>query len=350
MKTHSLFYKIYFSAVALFAVGLTVFLFVFGGWLKAYEAAQPEQIMSAFMNNDVKGGKISAVKDKYHISVSKYETNDSIDKAFAAATTDKELTFATSAIKPEGCDLAYSVKSGDSKLMSVYLKRDSKKRYSISGIDFDKKLYKFYKISATSDAEISVNGVIVKDGDRKNEELPDIDSALTKSGSIINKQIISLDNMLNDEPQITAKSGSKALPVEKNGTVYNVVQEFAEKEAVGKLAGKAASVYAEYMQNDSSMGQIRKYMDTDTKFYKNLRTSLVIFALDHEKHVIKDLKTTDFHKYSDNLFSCRVTLINELTRRGEKYQDKFDKYVYLRRDGDTYKVLDMQNTGDKKDE
>ena len=149
---------------------------------------------------------------------------------------------------------------------------------------------------------------------------------------------------------IAAKSGSTALPVEKNGTVYNVVQEFAEKEAVGKLAGKAASVYAEYMQNDSSMGQIRKYMDTDTKFYKNLRTSLVIFALDHEKHVIKDLKTTDFHKYSDNLFSCRVTLINELTRRGEKYQDKFDKYVYLRRDGDTYKVLDMQNTGDKKDE
>ncbi len=350
MKTHSLFYKIYFSAVALFAVGLTVFLFAFGGWLKAYEAAQPEQIMSAFMNNDVKGGKISAVKDKYHISVSKYETNDSIDKAFTAATKGKELTFATSAIKPEGCDLAYSVKSGDSKLMSVYLKRDSKKRYSISGIDFDKKLYKSYKISATSDAEISVNGVIVEDGDRKNEELPDIDSALTKSGSIINKQIISLDNMLNDEPQITAKSGSTALPVEKNGTVYNVVQEFAEKEAVGKLAGKAASVYAEYMQNDSSMGQIRKYMDTDTKFYKNLRTSLVIFALDHEKHVIKDLKTTDFHKYSDNLFSCRVTLINELTRRGEKYQDKFDKYVYLRRDGDTYKVLDMQNTGDKKDE
>ena len=156
--------------------------------------------------------------------------------------------------------------------------------------------------------------------------------------------------MLNDEPQITAKSGSTALPVEKNGTVYNVVQEFAEKEAVGKLAGKAASVYAEYMQNDSSMTQIRKYMDTDTKFYKNLRTSLVIFALDHEKHEIKDLKTTDFHKYSDNLFSCRVTLINELTRKGEKYQDKFDKYVYLRRDGDTYKVLDMQNTGDKKDE
>lgn len=208
MKTHSLFYKIYFSAVALFAVGLTVFLFAFGGWLKAYEAAQPEQIMSAFMNNDVKGGKISAVKDKYHISVSKYETNDSIDKAFTAATKGKELTFATSAIKPEGCDLAYSVKSGDSKLMSVYLKRDSKKRYSISGIDFDKKLYKSYKISATSDAEISVNGIIVEDGDRKNEELPDIDSTLTKSGSIINKQIISLDNMLNDEPQITAKSGS----------------------------------------------------------------------------------------------------------------------------------------------
>lgn len=350
MKTCSLFYKIYFSAVALFVVGLTVFLFVFGGWLKKYEAAQPEQIMSAFMDSGVKNGKISAIKDKYHINVSKYETNESMDKAFSALIKDKELTFSTSAIKPEGCDLAYSVKSGDSKLMSVYLMRDDKKRYSVSGIDFDKKLYKTYKISATSDAEISVNGVTVSADDRKNEELPDIDTTLTKSENIINKQIITLDNMLNDEPQITAKSGNNALPVEKNGTVYNVVQEFSEKAAVGEIAGKAASVYAEYMQNDSSMTQIRKYMDANTKFYKNLRTSLVIFSLDHEKHVIKDVKTTDFHKYSDDLFSCRVTLVNELTRRGEKYQDYFDKYVYLRRDGNTYKVLDMQNTGDKKDE
>ena len=81
-----------------------------------------------------------------------------------------------------------------------------------------------------------------------------------------------------------------------------------------------------------------------------MRTSLVIFVLEHDKYEIKDLKTSDFHKYSNDLFSCRVTLINELTRKGEKYQDHFDKYVYLRRDGDTYKVLDMQNTGDKKDE
>ncbi len=350
MRTRSLFYKIYFSAIAIFVAALIVFLFVFGSWLKKYEAAQPEQIMSAFMNNDVKSGKLSAVKDKYHINVSKYETNESLDKALSTATKDKELTFATSSIKPEGCDLAYSVKSGDSKLMSVYLKRDDKKRYSISGIDFDKKLYKTYKISATSDAEISVNGVTVKNEDRKNEELPDIDNALTKGSNIINKQIITLDNMLSDEPQIKAKTGSTSLPVEKNGTVYNVVQEFAEKDAVGKIAGKAASVYAEYMQNDSSMTQIRKYMATDTKFYKNLRTSLVIFVLEHDKYEIKDLKTSDFHKYSNDLFSCRVTLINELTRKGEKYQDHFDKYVYLRRDGDTYKVLDMQNTGDKKDE
>ena len=238
MRTRSLFYKIYFSAIAIFVAALIVFLFVFGSWLKKYEAAQPEQIMSAFMNNDVKSGKLSAVKDKYHINVSKYETNESLDKALSTATKDKELTFATSSIKPEGCDLAYSVKSGDSKLMSVYLKRDDKKRYSISGIDFDKKLYKTYKISATSDAEISVNGVTVKNEDRKNEELPDIDNALTKGTNIINKQIIPLDNMLGDEPQITAKTGSTSLPVEKNGTVYNVVQEFAEKEAVGKIAGK----------------------------------------------------------------------------------------------------------------
>ena len=33
MKTHSLFYKIYFSAIAIFVAALIVFLFVFGSWL-----------------------------------------------------------------------------------------------------------------------------------------------------------------------------------------------------------------------------------------------------------------------------------------------------------------------------
>ena len=41
MRTRSLFYKIYFSAIVIFVAALIIFLFVFGSWLKKYEAAQP---------------------------------------------------------------------------------------------------------------------------------------------------------------------------------------------------------------------------------------------------------------------------------------------------------------------
>lgn len=350
MKTHSLFFKIYIAVLVIFALALSVFLIVFHSWLKSYEAGRPEQLMTAFVNDELKGGEIAAKREEYNISVSPYETDEAIKSTVSAMLTEGEPTFSTTASKPEDCELAYSVKCGDSKLMNVYFKRDEKKRYKISGIDFEKKLYKSFKISASSDVELSVNGVKVSDSDRKDELLPEIVSDFADGKTIIHKQTVKLENMLGDEPKITATSDGSELTVEKSESDYTAVQSFPERDGVADIAGKAASVYAEYMLNDSSIGQIRKYMDTDTDFYKNLRTSLVYFVIDHQKHEIKDLETFDFHKYSDELFSCRVTLVNELTRNGAKYRDKFDKYVYLRRDGNSYKVIDMQNTGDNENE
>lgn len=350
MKTRSLFFKVYIAVLVIFALALSAFLIVFHGWLKSYEAGRPEQLMTAFVNDGLKGGEIAARREEYNISVSPYETDEAIKSTVSEMLAEGEPTFSTTASKPEDCKLAYSVKCGDSKLMSVYFKRDDKKRYKIAGIAFEKKLYKSFKISVPSNAELSVNGVRVDDSDRKNEDLPEIVSDFADGSDIIYKQSVTLENMLGSEPKITAVSGGTELSVEKSETDYTAVQSFPEREGVSDIAGKAASIYADYMQNDSSIGQIRKYMDTETDFYKNLRTSLVYFVLDHQKHEIKDLKTADFHKYSDELFSCRVTLANELTRNGVKYRDMFDKYVYLRRDGNSYKVLDMQNTGGSENE
>ena len=340
----SYFYRIYFCVVAAFVVGLAVFLAVFANWLRDYEAAQPEQIMTAFLSDDLEKGRLSAVRKKYGEFISKYESDDSLDKAFSALIKGKKLTFTTSSSRPEGCDIAYTVKADDERLMSVYLKR-ADKRYSISGVSFDKKRCRTYEITATSDASIFVNGVEVEAADRKDEALPDVGGAFAASG-LICRQTVTLENMLGDEPVVTAKSGGAALEVEKNDDAYNVVQDFSEKDAVGAFAVKAAGVYAEYMQNDSSREQIGKFVDSGTTFYKHLMGSPVKYVIPHDRYAIKETVTSDFRKYSDDLFSCRVTLVNELTRGGKKYRDHFDKYVYLRRDGKTYKVLDMQNAAD----
>lgn len=343
MKQKSLFYRIYFSVIAIFVLLLAVGIFVFRNWLAGYEAAQPEQIVNTVITEYLEKGDLYSVKDEYNLKLSRYETQKSFNSAIKELTDGKKFTSLSSALKPKDCDAAYVIKADDSDFLKIYLKKDGKtKKYSVSGMEFDKSLYQTFTVSATSDASVKINGVDVDAGDIADEELPNLKN-YTNNGKIIKKQIITADFLLNKPESVTATSGKKTLQVSESDNCYVVVQDFAEKDAVSDIAGKAASTYAAYMQNDSNLTNIKKYIDPNTEFYTNIRTSLVIFSLEHESYQIKNLSVTDLHKYSENLFSCRVRLTNVLTRKGNTYEDKFDKYVYLRRDGDTYKAIDMQN-------
>lgn len=344
MKQKSLFYKIYFSVIAVFLAVLIVGLLIFRNWLASYEAAQPEQIVDRFIETYVETGNLFSVRKDYNLKLSAYESEDGFKKAFKEVTKDKKLEVFTYSGSLGDNDRAYTLKADDKKIMNIFLKQDKEKGFNISSVELDKSLYKSVKITATSDADISVNGVKVKDSDRKNEELPDIKGDFFKGKNLVNKQIIKLDNLLSTPKEVTAKSGKKDLEVKNEDGEYTVIQEFDEKESLGKFAGDASKACAAYMQNDSSLYNVRKYVDTTTEFYTNIRTSLVIFVIDHNGYEIKDLNVTDYHKYSDGLYSCRVRLTNELKLGNQRYQDHFDKYVYLRSDGNSYKVLDMQNT------
>ena len=51
MRIKSLFYKIYFSVLAIATILLAVSLFALNGWLKNYENAQPETIVNNIIEN-----------------------------------------------------------------------------------------------------------------------------------------------------------------------------------------------------------------------------------------------------------------------------------------------------------
>lgn len=342
----SLFYKIYFSVIAIFLILLAIGLFIFRGWLKSYESAQPENIVKTVVSEKLEKGNILSLRDSYNLKLSKYETPKSVNAFYEKTIKDKKLSYSTSALKPEGVDMAYTVTANGKKIINIFLKKDKDKRYTVSEMAFDSSVYKSCKISAAENVTIKINGIKVDKSDRKNDKLPNLKTGL--SGDIINKQIISLNDLLYT-PEIVAESGGKTTELKAVNGIYTAIQNFPEKSEVAKIAGKGASEYASYMFNDSSLSNVRNYVDTDTDFYENLRTSIVSFTLNHNGNSIEDLKTSDFHKYSNNLYSCRVTLTNVLKRGGERYKDYFDKYVYLKKSGDSYKIIDMQNTsGDAK--
>ncbi len=351
MTEKPLFYKIYFSVIGVFVVALAVLLFLLGGWLKGYEAGQPATIVNGIIENNLKKGDVYSLKESVGLSVSPYETEDALNTAIKARLDGKELTASSSAKRPAGCDMAYVIKSGDERIMQVYLRRIGKasaigtSKYEVMGCELDKSLYHTVNLSMPENADITVNGIPLAKEDRQNVKLSDSIKKELEGKTFASRQTAKLENLINADAIIAATQDGKELQVQKNGTDVSVLQYVPEDEtkAIIEFATNASKTYAAYMQEDSSLGKVAAFFDKKCEFYENIRTSLVIFALDHESYRFENVKSGDVYKYSDEVYCCRVEFTQVLVRRGKEYEDHFKKNIFLKKSGKSYLVFDMQS-------
>ncbi len=353
MKIKSKFYKIYFSVLAVFAVMLTALLILLVGWLGNYEKAQPETIVNGIIETYLNQNNIYGAQEIAPLNISDYETPENVNSVISAAIAGKNLIASSSASRIEGSDIAYTVKADEQKIMNVYFKKtetssDILAKYEVISISFDNALYKSATVTMPEGSEITVNGKPINKEDIKKAELPNIPKKY-KSNDIEGNVYLTLSNLLNDNINVKATSNGKELKITKNGDQYIVAANIDAQlmSKIAEFATEASKTYSAYMQEDSSLTAIKKYFATDTDFYENLRTSLVIFALDHEGFRFDDVKTHSIDKLSDNIYSCHVTLTQVLIRNGKEYKDYYNKNVFICVNGDKMSVIDLQSTGDK---
>ena len=106
----------------------------------------------------------------------------------------------------------------------------------------------------------------------------------------------------------------------------------------------AAQALAAYMQNDGKFSTAAAYMDPDSELYINTRTAETYFVIDHSSYSFEDVRTSEFCRYDDNTFSCRVSFTHVLKRYGSKdYKDYIDTTFFLRRVGDKFLIYDRYN-------
>ena len=86
MKNKPLFYKIYFSVIAVFLVLLIIGLFVLNSVLSVFEAAQPKAIMNTIVTEYLQKGNLYGAVEKFGIPISVYENKKDADIAFEAGS------------------------------------------------------------------------------------------------------------------------------------------------------------------------------------------------------------------------------------------------------------------------
>ncbi len=343
-KKKSVFYRIYFFVVIIFLVVLAVGLVVLYGWLKSYESSQPTTIVNKIITDYLEKGDYEGLQKDLELKVSEFDSSDNLNGILKEAVEGKKYSVAHSSFKPEGADLAYIIKADDEKVLNVYLKKHKiGKGYDIAYAELSKSLLKTIEIIAPKGAEITVNGVAVPDDLKKDNEFPSLPSTIDVK-TLTPTQTAKISGLLSDSPVVEATINGKKAEITANGTTFTVAQPIdkAVGDKVTDIAQKCAVAYAAYMQKDGSFGAFSQHCDTSTPFYKNVASSLVMFVKPHNGYKNENLTVTALTKYSDSLYSCRVTFKHTLLSGDTTYSDDFDKIVFVSKNKDVYKVIDMQ--------
>ena len=130
--------------------------------------------------------------------------------------------------------------------------------------------------------------------------------------------------------------------VEKAYDVYPPSDAALEAEFADYAIG-AMSEFALLMSADRTWEGVAKWFDPASVAYS--RTSQAaqftwtVFA--HDSATIRDASATRFVRYSDDCFSCRVSLTNTLTRNGGSWDDRIDWTVVFRNVGGAWLICGL---------
>ena len=355
-KKMSAFWKVFIAFCIVFAVALGGWLYFLTGWLGDYEAAQPKYVAEETYKKHFEKFDAKAYVDMCFKEGSVLETAENIAAYLEDVTKDADISYKKVSSGMEDT-YKYIVLAGkdEVKFASFTLVEDKEakgsfKQYKAEGFEIYTDSTNKFIIEAPKGYVVKINGIALGDNVIVENDIatPSCDYMPEGvSGLYYTKYLVS---GLLSEPavEITDKNGTVAA-VEKNdncykaGPVYDALLEAEYKDWI--LDG--VEKYAKYSQYDSKVnatgfGQVAPYFDSTSELYESIRTVENMFVIEYDKYEFVDMKASEFVRYDDNTFSCRVQYTQNLYKGSKLYDDFVDQTLYLRKVEGEYKIYEMQ--------
>lgn len=348
MARKSMFFKIYIAVLGVFLVLLAAGLCLLYTWLDAYEQARPETVIQTIYSTYIQKGDLYGLRKQGVLKISPYETEATLNSAFGAMIEGKKLELLAVSPKLNDQGRAYTVTADGAPLLTVRLRQQKKgrlgvKSYAAEQVALAAGFYRTVTVTAPSNAQLSINGIALQKEKPVKEAVPEVLRQKAGDAALAVPQRYQLENFLSAAPKITAEGEIPFAVTGENG-VY-AVQQTIDADAAKRMqdfAQAAAQTYAAHMQNDASLRNVAAYVDTQTDFYKNIQSSMVMFAWEHNGYAFEGSRCGAVYAYGGGLYRCRVSFTQVLYLGSKTYRDPFDQYVYFYETGDGYKVIDMQ--------
>lgn len=293
-----------------------IVLFMLYSLLKDYEEGIPSGAMDKIVNQFTPDGIGKLLSDN-NISLSEFETDDTIKAYFDDKLSDGSVSYKKKAGEYSEKTPVYVVYAGDTPIAKVELKSAGKNAHkfnkwvlgAVSFGDYTKEL-STAKITAPTGAQIYVNGVEVNDKYKT-------ESAVTFSPCLHVADYVTAPTndvyeigQLIAQPQITAKLNGKDLTVDydkKTGyTVYYPSDDDLYKNLESRIY-TIAEQYGAYIINRGSLSKLSSYMvGTAAEYVSDIPAIWAYLWGKSYTYQFNNESISNFRKYSDDCFSCDV--------------------------------------------
>ena len=149
-----------------------------------------------------------------------------------------------------------------------------------------------------------------------------------------------------DEPEVrvVSEAGIDGVIIDKgeSGFVQEVAYDSGLEARFTDLAIDAATTYAKFITNNSSLAELRRYFETGTHIYEVIRTSEVYWYTTHAGFWFENIAASEFFTSDGETFSSRVTFDQYIRRNAANlHMFPLDVTLFFRESSGRFLVYDM---------
>lgn len=335
-----IFYSLYFGCILLFWVGVYPVLGWLQGWLVSYEAAQPDTVCQAVFDDLFADPDWGALYDRAGQESGAYESRDTFVAYMEERTENRKLTYMETSAGLSG-DRKYLVLL-DGETIGAFSLTDHGEEdaqipdWRLGGLEFHVVGTEACRVRSPGGSRVLVNGRELDNSARIAIRTTQAADYLPVGTSAPEEHTWQVTGLLS-APEITVLDESgNPLPVTFDPQQGIYIAESPQPEigeAERETALKAVRTYALYMIKQAGAGEIAKYFNTNSDTYRSITKVVLSFVQDAASREFTGESVTDYCRYSENLFSVRVSLNVKLTRSDGSVKDNpIDQTLFFSRE------------------
>lgn len=345
-----IFYTIYFLVIIAFCGGMFFVNQWLNGWLVSYEASQPNAKCDEIFNQYFADPDWAAVYSAAGLEDTTFEGVD----AYVAYMTEKvgtaELTYAETSAGLSGGH-KYFVKLGQETL-GYYTLIDASEGltelpdWQMGQLVMNVAREESILIQKMAGHTVYINGIPLDDSYTIQKAITLAVNYLPAGTDSLSLCLQQVEGLLT-APQITATDENGNATTVSYDAASGMYIEQTEANTIGveeeEVVLNAARTYAKYMIEESNYAELGKYFDSSSDIYKTI-TGMQLWMQGHNGYEFANEQVSEYCRYSEDLFSARVALSLNVTRRDNTVKEyTVNTTLFFKRNGSKWLAYEMTN-------